>query len=127
MTEKRRTYRGGSTAIFVIVTIVLALALSGAIYYSRYRSEIARKEKAIAAYNEKVSQSENEQPSNQEDESKEPVRIEVEENESESSSAELLPQGGVADIAGNMLAVFMLSSSVAIFISSVRSLRTSTL
>lgn len=50
MTVLRRTNQGGSTAIFAFVGIALLIALVASVYFVRIHGEQARKDQAIAAY-----------------------------------------------------------------------------
>jgi len=50
MSKARRTNQGGSVATFIIVTVILAVALTGTVFYIKKHGEQVRKEQAIALY-----------------------------------------------------------------------------
>lgn len=52
MSGIKRTYRVGSITTFVTVGVILVLVLAGTIYFLKQRSEQARKDQAIAIFNQ---------------------------------------------------------------------------
>lgn len=55
MTVLRRTNQGGSTAVFVVVGVVLLIALVASVYFVKIYGEQARKDQAIATYEKQKS------------------------------------------------------------------------
>jgi len=130
MSSKQRINQGGSVITFVVIGVILAAGLIGAVYFLRQRGEQVRKDQAIAIYDreqadKKAAEAEaakKEVASNNSNSEKTSGDSSEDSTQSEVNVTSELPATGIELSINQLIGTFALTTALTGFIVSRRSL-----
>ena len=113
---KRRTNQGGSIAMFIVVGVILASVLLGAVYFLNKRGDQVRKDQTIAANEKKQTENKSNSSSNSSSSDTTKNDSSSTNNSSVSVDSGKLPASGNELSIVNLLAVFLLATMVTAYL-----------
>ena len=117
---KRRTNQGGSVVTFVLVGVILAVGLIGAVYVLNKHGEQVRSDQTIAANEKKQTENKSKSSSSSYSANQASTSSDSTNSSTASVNSAKLPASGNELSVGNLMAVFLLASTATAYILSRR-------